>query len=234
MSRRLSIDCFDAQQVIVDVTEVIVQACADRRHATAVQLAGDFQQRLRWRDRASSTCASGSRAPRSAPASSGRRRCAPRPLRSRRSVPRAPGSSDRRRCPSARRARRPDHACSSSGSCSQRRRTSVKPTCASRRTDTMYCGPTKIATSPVLQFGSGEFDQPHHDEQRRSVFVDLRPLVALLGVFDGELVKAELFLQHGELARVRDPSARPTRSSRGAGGCARTSLSGMSLSFSPR
>ena len=41
-----------------------------------------------------------------------------------------------------------------------------------------------------------------HDEQRRAVLVDLRPLVALLRVFDRQLVQAELFLQRRELGRL--------------------------------
>ncbi len=43
----------------------------------------------------------------------------------------------------------------------------------------------------------------HHDEQRRPVFFDLRALVALLRVFDGELVQVELLLQRGQLAGLR-------------------------------
>jgi hypothetical protein len=72
-----------------------------------------------------------------------------------------------------------------------------------------------------------------HDEQRRAVLVDLRPLVALLRVFDRELVEAELLLQRrqlgglGILQRDPDEAVRWPR-------CARTSLSGMSDSFCPR
>ena len=52
-----------------------------------------------------------------------------------------------------------------------------------------------------LQLLAVLFDEVHHDEERRAVLVDLRPLVALLRVFNRELVKAELFLQRRQLRR---------------------------------
>ena len=43
-----------------------------------------------------------------------------------------------------------------------------------------------------------------HDKQRAVVFFDLRPLMAMLGVFQGEIVQAEFFLHRLKLFRCRD------------------------------
>ncbi len=54
-----------------------------------------------------------------------------------------------------------------------------------------------------LQVGAGGFDQVQHDEQRRSVFFDLRALMAFLRILDRQLVERELFLQRRQLGRFR-------------------------------
>ena len=73
----------------------------------------------------------------------------------------------------------------------------------------MYCGPTKIATSPVCSSVPTGSIEVHHDEERRAVFLDLGPLVSLLRVLNRELVKGELLLQRRQLRRLgvfqRDP-----------------------------
>jgi hypothetical protein len=72
-----------------------------------------------------------------------------------------------------------------------------------------------------------------HDEERRAVLIHLRPLVAVLRVFDGQLVKGKLLLQRREFSRLGSLSATQTKQSRLAR-CDRTSVRGMSESFCPR
>ena len=74
-------------------------------------------------------------------------------------------------------------------------------------------------------------DHVQHDEERRAVLLDLRPLVAVLRVFDGELVQTELVLQRSQLGGVRilerdpDEAVRPAqvRSDLADAGCRRLS-----------
>ena len=54
-----------------------------------------------------------------------------------------------------------------------------------------------------LQIRTGRLNQVQDDEQRRPVLVDLRPLMALLRVFNRQLVKAELCLERRQLAWLR-------------------------------
>ena len=67
----------------------------------------------------------------------------------------------------------------------------------------MYCGPDEDRDLAGLQVVAGRLDQVQDDEQRRAVFVDLRPLVALLRVFNRQLVKAELLLQRRQFLGLR-------------------------------
>ncbi len=52
-----------------------------------------------------------------------------------------------------------------------------------------------------LQVLARRLDHVQHDEERRTVFLDLRPLVAVLGVLDGELMQIEFLLEHRQLGR---------------------------------
>jgi len=54
-----------------------------------------------------------------------------------------------------------------------------------------------------------ELNRLQHGEQRVSVLFDLRPLVAVARVFDGQLVQAELFAHFLELGRLRILEADP-------------------------
>ena len=52
--------------------------------------------------------------------------------------------------------------------------------------------PTKIATSPTVHLAVLDLEQVHHDEDGVAVLLDLRPLVAVARILDGQLVQAEL------------------------------------------
>src|SRR5258707_5706355 len=45
--------------------------------------------------------------------------------------------------------------------------------------------------------------RPSHDEQAFAVLFDFRPLMGIVGVFDGEIVQVELFLHTGQERQIR-------------------------------
>ena len=78
-------------------------------------------------------------------------------------------------------------------------RTPASPPCSPWRTVTTKSGPTKIMISPVstISRASGHrlvldvVDRLEHQEQRLVVALQLRPLVGVHGVLDGQFVQAE-------------------------------------------
>ena len=102
---------------------------------------------------------------------------------------------------------RVEHVCrtvlSRCGSRSQRARTSAKPRSVSHAHRQDVIGTDENVDLADVQLVVLDFDRLQHGEQRVAVLLDLRPLMAVPGIFDGELVQVEFLLHFLELARRR-------------------------------